>query len=82
MAIDTRNRRASAIGLGLAVTLVLPAPDGAVTAADRQQVAYAYAGLTAAVARPMDVCCTTLQALTPERQIEALAPERAIAPLC
>lgn len=45
--MDTRNKRASALGVGLAFALVLPAPDGTVEQADRQQTAYSYAGISA-----------------------------------
>ena len=47
MAVDTRNKRASVLGVAMAVTLVLPAPDGAVAAADQNHTAYSYAGITA-----------------------------------
>lgn len=47
MAVNTRNRRASVIGLAVAARLVLPAPDGALVQADRQQTAYSYAGILA-----------------------------------
>jgi len=46
--MNTPNRRASAIGIGLAIRLVLPVPDGTIEASDRQQVAYSYAGIAAA----------------------------------
>ena len=52
MAVDTRNKRASVLGLAMAVTLVLPAPDGALDAEDRQQVALSYASLAAAAVAP------------------------------
>lgn len=47
MAVDTRNKRASVLGIGLAFRLVLPAPDASVDTADRAHVAYSYAGLAA-----------------------------------
>ena len=47
MAVDTRDRRASVLGLGLAALLVLPAP-GALDQGDRQQLAYSYRGISAA----------------------------------
>lgn len=50
MAVDTRNRRASVLGLALAARLVLPAPDGAIGQADRQHQAQAYSGISAAAA--------------------------------
>lgn len=52
MAVDTRNKRASCLGLAFAAALVLPAPDGAIDAADRQQTAYCYAGIAAAPPTP------------------------------
>lgn len=44
--LDTRNKRASAIGLAFTALSVLPAPDAAVSQADRQHVAYCYAGIS------------------------------------
>lgn len=46
MAVDTRDKRGSVPGLGLAFLLVLPAP-GTIDQPDRQHVAYSYRGLTA-----------------------------------
>lgn len=43
MAVDDRNKRGSAIGIGPA-SPVLPNPDGAVDAGDRAQLAHAYRG--------------------------------------
>lgn len=48
MALDTRNKRASAIGAGLAFLVMLPAPDGTVAAADRIHATGLYAGIAAA----------------------------------
>ena len=45
--MNTRNKRASAIGLGLAALVVLPAPDGSSDQPDRQQVALCYSGISA-----------------------------------
>jgi hypothetical protein len=45
--MNTRNKRASALGVTLAALVVLPAPDGTIAQADRQQVAYCYAGISA-----------------------------------
>lgn len=45
--VDTRNKRASALGFALAALVVLPAPDATVDQADRQHVAFSYAGLSA-----------------------------------
>lgn len=45
--MNTRNKRASALGIGLAALVVLPVPDGTIAQADRQQAAYSYAGISA-----------------------------------
>lgn len=50
MAVDTATKRASVLGFTLAARLVLPIPDGTIGQADRQHVAYSYAGLTAQAA--------------------------------
>lgn len=61
--MDTRNKRASAVGFALATLLVLPAPDGTVVQADRQHVSYAYAGIDAgAVTEFPSVTSTSLTA--------------------
>ena len=50
MAIDTRDRRASVLGLALGLALVLPNPDGlALDQGDRQQTAFCYRGISAGV---------------------------------
>lgn len=46
MAVDTRDKRASVLGLALASLLVLPEP-GTLDQPDRQHVAYSYRGITA-----------------------------------
>lgn len=48
MAVDTRSRRASVLGIGLAFTLTLPLSDGTVGQPDRQHVAFSYPGIQAA----------------------------------
>lgn len=45
MALDTRNKRAGAIGLGLPFGRVLPNPDGSFVAADRVHLLYLYPGI-------------------------------------
>lgn len=46
--MNTRNKRASAILVGLGFGRVFPNPDGAITAqADRQQAGLSYAGIVA-----------------------------------
>lgn len=59
MGVDTRNKRASVLGLTLASLLVLPAPDTAIEQPDRQQIAYCYAGVSAmppVLATPDAIC--------------------------
>lgn len=48
MAVDTRSKRASVLGIGLVAALTLPQPDATVGQADRQHVALSYAGVAAA----------------------------------
>lgn len=47
MAVDTRNKRASVLGVGLLAALVLPAPDSSLSSGDRAQLTGSYAGLDA-----------------------------------
>ena len=49
MSLDSRDKRASAISI-IPATYIMPDPDGTILQADRQQLAYAYRGITAAVA--------------------------------
>ena len=42
--LDTRNKRASAIGIDFSWVHVYPDPDGAFNVNDRQQTAYKYSG--------------------------------------
>src|SRR3972149_6776371 len=48
--LDTREKRASGVHVGLPWRGLLPLPDGAITQADRQQAAAWYAGILAAAA--------------------------------
>ena len=50
MAVDTRNKRFSMLGLGQArgCPLVFPNPDGSFDAADRAQLDYLYQGISLA----------------------------------
>lgn len=52
MALDSRDKRASALGVAVATfALVLPNPDGAaLNQGDRQQVAFCYRGIAASAA--------------------------------
>lgn len=45
MAVDTRDRRFSLLGLGLAPLRVLPDPDNDVDAPDRAHFLYLYSGI-------------------------------------
>lgn len=69
--INTRNKRASAIGLAFTALSILPAPDGAVSQADRQQVAYTYAGLSAGQLIVYDFITFTGETLTPALSFSA-----------
>lgn len=46
MAVDSRDKRASVLGFGLAALLVLPEP-GTIDQPDRQHLAYSYRGIEA-----------------------------------
>lgn len=48
--MDTRNKRASVLGLALASLLVLPEPTTTSGAAQRQHLTYCYAGISAGTA--------------------------------
>jgi len=52
MAIDTPNRRSSAINVASPWRGMLPLPDGAIGQADRQHVGLHYAGILASGATP------------------------------
>lgn len=52
MAVDTRNKRSSAIQVSLPWRSMLPAPDGAIDQADRQHTALLYAGILATSPTP------------------------------
>lgn len=47
MPLDSRNKRASAVHVSLPWRGLLPLPDGTITAADRQQIAWHYSGIAA-----------------------------------
>ena len=49
MPIDSRDKRASAISIYPAI-YIMPDPDGAISQADRQHLAYAYCGIAAGFA--------------------------------
>lgn len=48
MAIDTRDKRASAAGIALVFLLQPPLPDGSITGVDKQHACNAYRGIAAA----------------------------------
>jgi hypothetical protein len=70
MAVDTRNKRASVLGFALVALVVLPAPNGSVSAADRLQVSASYAGIAADSPTPGVV--------TPTGSISAISVENYI----
>ncbi|HXH12339.1 MAG TPA: hypothetical protein VNP04_21545 [Alphaproteobacteria bacterium] len=53
MAIDTRDKRASILGLDLEARRVYPNPDGAIAGDDRQHIAGKYRGISALVSTLM-----------------------------
>lgn len=54
MAVDTRNKRAAAIGLGRPGLTVWPDPDGSLgNQADRQHMGYAYLGILVGTEQPV-----------------------------
>lgn len=52
MALDTRDKRASAINVASPWRGLLPVPDGSLNQADRQHVAFLYRGIAAGGAAP------------------------------
>ena len=72
--MNTRDKRSSALGLGLAVTLVLPLTDGTVATADRAHTAYSYRGITAGV--PVIVGLKTLSVIAGSRSRSAILGSR------
>jgi len=50
VAIDTRQKRASACGVGLDFLRIRPVADGAISATDRQHLNFLYSGITSSVA--------------------------------
>lgn len=48
MAVDTRDKRASALGVGRPGLFQTPTPDGTLSTLDRQQVCFSYRGIAAA----------------------------------
>lgn len=80
--MNTTNKRASAIGIGLAIRLVLPVPDASIAQADRQQVAYSYAGIRADALSVLKICSTAVVSLNPVRAVASLIPTRTVSAVC
>jgi hypothetical protein len=74
MAIDTRRKRSSVLGVGVAVALTLPLSDGTVGPADRAHVAYSYGGIAAGV--PVIVGLKTLSVIAGSRSRSAIPGSR------
>lgn len=53
MAIDTANKRASAINVSSPWRSSLPFPDGVIAQLDRQHTAFMYAGIASGAAAPV-----------------------------
>ena len=52
--LDSRNKRASALGIDFPWNRVYPDPDGTIDVNDRQQIAYKYAGTLTPAAANLD----------------------------
>lgn len=83
MAVDTRNKRFSLIGLAAPMLLVLPLADGSFdTVADRQHLAYMYAGIQAANPVPIPNQTTifglVVSAASFALDVECVSPSQAI----
>lgn len=76
MAIDTRDKRASAIHGGSPWRGLLPLPDGALTQGDRVQVALHYRGITPVDSSTPPIGLATVRSLVPVRTAASLVPVR------
>jgi hypothetical protein len=74
--MDTRNKRASALGFALAALVILPAPDGAIAQADRQQVSFSYAGISAGALSVLNLHESTTSSLMVDRTTSNLSSVR------
>jgi hypothetical protein len=75
MAVDTRNKRASAINLMLPWRGQLPAPDGSIDISDRAQLVYLYAGIDAEeIEVPAGRVTVTFSARRPRATFTAKTP--------
>ena len=74
--MDSRNKRASAICVGLALAAIFPNPDGTIAQADRQQASYCYAGILATATVPGNIVTIEFEHLEQtiefEHQIQAI----------
>ena len=73
MAINTRDRRASAGACGLVMLVALPIPDGTIGAADRAHSAGFYAGI--ALDAPVSLVAVPDSTIQPPAQVRSLAPK-------
>lgn len=64
MAVDSRSKRASSVGLMLASLLAPVTPDGTIAAADRQHAAQTYSGIAAVDATPPDDADVSVSTVT------------------
>jgi hypothetical protein len=77
MAVDTADKRASVLGLGLAALLVLPSP-GSIDQPDRQHVAFSYRGLQADVSGEVDALAYQIIVAAEDRTVIVEAEDRTI----
>lgn len=64
MAVDSRDKRASILGLFLAVPAVLPSPAGAITEVQFEGLAYCYAGIQAGIVADTSTAATSQESVT------------------
>lgn len=76
MALDTRDKRASALLIGLGFGRVRAAPDGSLNAADRRQAALCYRGI--ATASPSFNALQWLEYTARPRSLDYTADARAL----
>lgn len=70
MALDTRDKRLSALGRSLPFLTVYPIPDGTIDAGDRLQLAWLYRGFADTPPEPVEITPV------PERTFYVLAQNR------
>lgn len=73
--VDTRNKRASVIGVAAAIALTLPAPDGTIVQADRQHAAFCYAGILATELDITDAVADVVIQVRQEATVIQVRPE-------